>query len=219
KSLQALLNIEPGMQPQYLYYWSFNNGNLEPYIAVDEDGAGIIFSGKDSEPAYVTGFGLDPIEAGKALSLRGVKFVEIDLPMAGIESVSTFDFDISSSATGPKDFSLSYSIDGGATFEVLSAVNPFGATSRDRYSFDLNGLLQVPGVEVLTLKFEFLPGERGGGSDYNENTGTVEFDNVRLSGVYNLETEDPMEPSMLHYYIFSSLDGSVVQQQQLSMGA
>src|SRR5690606_38795725 len=204
---------------QYVYYWSFNEEHLAPYIAVDEERAEITFVGKDTEPDFVSGFGLAPVEAGKALSITGAQSVEINLPMLGIESVSTFDFDISSSATGPKDFSLSYSIDGGATFEVLSAVNPFGATSRDRYSFDLNGLLQVPGVEVLTLKFEFLPGERGGGSDYNENTGTVEFDNVRLSGVYNLETEDPMEPSMLHYYIFSSLDGSVVQQQQLSMGA
>src|SRR5690606_3986896 len=148
---------------QYVYYWSFNEEHLAPYIAVDEERAEITFVGKDTEPDFVSGFGLAPVEAGKALSITGAQSVEINLPMLGIESVSTFDFDISSSATGPKDFSLSYSVDGGATYEVLSATNPFGATSRDRYSFDLNGLLQVPGVEVLTLKFEFLPGERGGG--------------------------------------------------------
>jgi len=219
KGLQALLNIEPGVEPQYLYYWSFNNGDLEPDIAVDEVGAGITFVGADSAPDYVAGFGLDPIEPGKALNIKGAQSVEINLPMRGLESVSTFALDISSSATGPKDFSLSFSIDDGTTFEVLSATNPFGATSRDRYSFDLSGYPQFVGAATLRLKFEFLPGDRGEGSDYNENTGTVKLDNIRLSGVYNGSGSDLTTPTTLHYYIFSSEDGSVVQQQQLSLDA
>lgn len=145
--------------------------------------------------------------------------MEINLPMRGLESVSTFALDISSSATGPKDFSLSFSIDDGTTFEVLSATNPFGATSRDRYSFDLSGYPQFVGAATLRLKFEFLPGDRGEGSDYNENTGTVKLDNIRLSGVYNGSGSDLTTPTTLHYYIFSSEDGSVVQQQQLSLDA
>ncbi|MGV3761108.1 hypothetical protein [Parapedobacter sp.] len=219
RGTQALLNIEPSMEPQYLYYWSFNNEDLEPDKAVDEAGAGITFVGSGSEPGYVNGFGLDPIEAGKALNIKGVQSMEIDLPMANIESVTTFDLDISSSATGPKDFSLSFSVDGGATFEMLGATNPFGATSRDRYSFDLSGYPQVLGAVTLRLKFEFLPGDRGDGSDYNEATGTVRFDNIRLSGVYNATSGDLTTPSTLHYYIFSSEDGSVVQKQQLPMSA
>lgn len=219
RGTQALLDIEPSMEPQYLYYWSFNDESMEPDIAVDEVGAGISFVGKDTEPGYVNGFGLEPIEAGRALNIKGAQSVEIDVPMANIESITTFDFDITSSGTGPKDFSLSFSVDDGATFEVLSVSNPFGATSRDRYSFDLSGYPQFPGSETLKLKFEFLPGDRGEGSDYNETTGTVTLDNIRLSGIYNAAGGDQTTPSTLHYYIFSSDDGSVVQQQQLSMDA
>lgn len=217
--MQALRNITPGSEPQYLYYWSFNEGNVEPFIAVDEVGAAIVFAGKDAEPDFVAGFGLAPIEAGKALSITGAQSVEINLPMQGIESVTTFGFDITSSSTGPKDFSLSYSTDGGDTYEVLSATNPFGVSSRDRFSFDLSAYPEFIGMEALILKFEFLPGDRGEGSEYNENTGTLKLDNIRLSGVYNSGPGDATSPSTLHYYIFSSEDGEVVQQQALSMSA
>lgn len=215
----TLRNIEPSLEPQYLYFWSFNNEDLEPDIAVDEVGVGISFEGSDSDPDYVAGFGLAPFEPGKALNIRGAQSVEISLPMINIESITAFDFDISSSATGPKDFSLSFSVDGGVTFEVLSAANPFGTASRDRCSFDLSKYPQVLGAKTLRLRFEFLPGDRGEGSDYNASKGTVKLDNIRLVGVYNAETEpsDPAMPSILHYYIFSSEDGSVVQQQELTM--
>src|SRR5690606_31203808 len=204
---------------QYVYYWSFNEEHLAPYIAVDEERAEITFVGKDTEPDFVSGFGLAPVEAGKALSITGAQSVEINLPMLGIESVSTFDFDVSSSATGPKDFSLSFSVDAGATYEVLSATNPFGVTSRARYSFDLSEYPKGLENATLKLKFEFLPGDRGEGSDYNQNTGAVKLDNIRLSGVYNTAAGDPTTPSTLHYYIFAAEDGSVVQQQQLAMSA
>src|SRR5690606_1178463 len=36
RGTQALLDIEPSMEPQYLYYWSFNDESMEPDIAVDE---------------------------------------------------------------------------------------------------------------------------------------------------------------------------------------
>src|SRR5690606_23503582 len=211
--------IEPSTEPQYLYYWSFNSGDLEPDVAVDEVAARISFVGNDLEPDYVAGFGLAPIEPGKALNIKGAQSLEINLPMANIESVTTFDFDITSSGTGPKDFSLSFSVDDGATFEVVSAANPFGTTSRDRYSFDLSVYPHVLGAATLKLRFEFFPGDRGEGVGYDEARGTVKLDNIRLSGVYNAETGNQDAPSALHYYIFSTEDGSVVQQQQLSMDA
>lgn len=219
RGMQALRNIEPGLEPQYLYYWSFNEETLEPHIAVDEVGAGIAFVGKNTEPDFVGGFGLAPVEAGRALSITGAKSLEISLPMQEIESLTAFDFDISSSGTGPKDFSLSYSVDNGNTYEVLSATNPFGTSTRDRYSFDISSFPQFIGIGMLKLKFEFFAGDRGEGSDYNENTGTLKLDNIRVSGVYNTEVEpgDPTIPSTLHYYIFSAADGSVIQQQSTAM--
>src|SRR5690606_19363358 len=55
-AVQALLKIEPSPEPQYLYYWSFNNENLEPDVAVDEVGAGIAFDAASAEPNFFGGF-------------------------------------------------------------------------------------------------------------------------------------------------------------------
>src|SRR3546814_9327983 len=115
--MQALRNIEPSVEPQYLYYWSFNNEDLEPDVAVDEVGAGITFEAVAEEPTYPNStFAVDPYVGGKAFSLRGGQTVELELPMQGIESIYEIAFDISSSGTGPKAFSLFYSVDGGATY-------------------------------------------------------------------------------------------------------
>lgn len=222
RETQALRNIEPGLAPQYLYYWSFNEETLEPYIAVDEVGAKITFVGKSTEPDFVAGFGLAPVEAGRALNITGAQSVVVSLPMHAIESLTSFDFDISSSSTGPKDFSLSYSVDDGITYEVLSETNQFenmGPSSRNRYAFDMSVFPEFIGISAVKLKLSFLAGDRGEGGEYNENTGTLKLDNIRLSGVYNAEvgTGDPLAPNTLHYYIFSSSDGSVIRQQKLGM--
>src|SRR3546814_7876541 len=94
--MQALRNIEPSVEPQYLYYWSFNNEDLEPDVAVDEVGAGITFEAVAEEPTYPNStFAVDPYVGGKAFSLRGGQTVELELPMQGIESISEIAFDIS----------------------------------------------------------------------------------------------------------------------------
>lgn len=220
--VQALLGMVPSTEPQYLYYWSFNDATTTPSIAVDEVEAGITF---DVEADFKSGFSYDTVGAGNALSLEGVQELEITLPLQAVESLTTFDFDISSSNTGPKDFSVSFSIDNGHTYEELHADNQFekmAPQSRNSFSFDFSDSLQFIGTEFLKLKFAFLPGERpardtSGVYEYSLSSGTVRFDNIRLSGVYSVISGNPTVPSMLHYYIFSSADGGVVQQQQLAM--
>ncbi|PPL01405.1 hypothetical protein [Parapedobacter indicus] len=218
--MQALHNLAPSPESQYLYYWSFNDETLEPDIAVDEKGVGVE---ADADLKFGTGFASDVYEAGDALSMKGVKTVEMNLPVVGISSFADFSFDISSSNTGPKDFLLSYSIDGGDSYEVLAENNQFekmGAQARNEYTFDISVFPQFIGVDVLKLKFDFLAGNRDDDNDYNESAGVVKLDNIRLSGVYNGEvvTEtDPSMPSTLHYYVFSSDDGTVVAQQKFAM--
>src|SRR5690606_28736659 len=90
KGMQALLNLEPGVEPQYLYYWSFNNEDLAPFIAVDEVGARITF---DVEAEFAAGFSFDTVGAGRALSLVGAQELEISVPLGAVESLTTFDFD------------------------------------------------------------------------------------------------------------------------------
>ncbi|MFC3198682.1 hypothetical protein ACFOET_13735 [Parapedobacter deserti] len=219
---QAVKGIEPSLEPQHLYYWSFNEETLEPDIAVDEVGAGITFEASNTALDFGAGFGLSPFPAGRALRLVGARSITVSLPMGAIESLTNFEFDVSSSNTGPKDFILSYSADGGATYEILSLTNQFenmGSQSRNRYMFDVSGLLESSANNSLKLKFEFLSGDRAGAGDYNENAGVVLLDNIRLSGVFNTEVEpgDPLVPSKLHYYIFSSADGGLVSQKEMSL--
>lgn len=222
--MQALKNIEPGLEPQYLYFWSFNAEDLEPDIAVDEEGAEITFEAVAASPTYPNStFAVEPYPGGKAFSLRGGRNVTLKLPLQGVESLSEFAFDISSSDTGPKAFSLSYSFDGGETYVPFVENRQFAnmeEQKRNPYQFDFSSIWDGL-TTVLNLKFDFLAGDRDTISDYNETQGTVRLDNIRLSGVYNAEVEtgDPTVPTTLHYYVFSAGDGAVVQQQQLSMTA
>lgn len=221
--IQSLHNIVPGPEPQYLYYWSFNGETLEPDIALDEEGAGITFEASGTAPTYPAGFSGEGYDAGQAISFRGLKSLELSIPVSGVESFEEFAFDVSSSNTGPKDFSLSYSIDGGVSYEVLEGENQFenmGEQSRNEYSFDISNFSEFIGVEVLKLKFEFLSGDREEDHNYNENSGTLRMDNIRLSGVYNGEPEEEIDPSMpstLRYYVFSSDDGSLIAQEELAL--
>lgn len=218
----TLRNLEPSLEPQYLYYWSFNNEDLEPDIAVDEVGAGISFEAKSSD--FVNGRKLGPFEAGRALKITGASSLVITLPIAAIEYLTNLSFDIKSSDTGPKDFSFLYSVDGGTTYEEWTASNQFEKTKDtqwNEYTFDIGDFPEFVEGELLKFKLIFLPGNRGDGGVYSESSGVVHLDNIRLSGVYNAEAEpsDPTMPSTLHYYIFSSEDGSVVQHQELVMSA
>lgn len=221
----ALRNIEPSLEPQYLYFWSFNSEDLEPDIAVDEVGAGITFEANVTEADFGAGFGMAPIkEAGQAISLKGLTSLEITMPLQNVEAVTDLAFDVSSSGTGPKDFQLSYSVDGGNTYEILSGSNQFenmNNQSRNRYEFPIESSLHFDGIADIRFLFQFLPGNRDGANDYKESTGVVKLDNIRLTGVYNTDTESITSdmPATLHYYIFSSEDGKVVQQQQLAMSA
>ncbi|MEC3881102.1 hypothetical protein [Parapedobacter sp. 10938] len=220
KGLQALKNIEPRVEPQYLYYWSFNNEDLVPDVAVDEVGAVIAFEGKSSN--FVNGHALAPFEAGHALKITGASSLTISLPINAVENLAALAFDIKSSDTGPKDFSFLYSVDDGVTYKEWSASNQFEKTKSTQwnaYTFEIADFAEFTDVDMVLFKMVFLAGDRGEGKEYSESGGVVHLDNIRLSGVYNMETEAPTTPSTLHYYIFSSEDGSVVQQQQLPMDA
>ncbi len=215
----VVTNVVPSPDLQYLYYWSFNDENLEPDIAVDGDNATIEFAGNSSEPEFANGFPSESYEAGRALSIRGVEHVVIRFPLEGVSSLETFAFDVSSSNTGPKDFIISYSLDGGETYHVLGAENQFGNMGnqvRNPFAFGLEDVPQPIHSEWLSIKLEFLPGNREGAGDYNENTGVVRLDNIRLLGIYGgVGGGKPTEPETLHYYVFSQHDGSMVLNKAL----
>src|SRR5690606_31951277 len=200
KTVQALLNIEPSPEPQYLYYWSFNSEDLEPDVAVDEVGAGITFEASSAEADFVNGHVLAPFEAGRALKITGAGSLTINFPMAQIDYLTDLGFDIKSSDTGPKDFSLLYSVDGGTTYEEWSPSNQFEKTKStqwNEYTFDAENFSEFNTIDEVQFKLVFLPGNRGDGKAYSEDGGVVHLDNIRLSGVYNMEAESPTTPSTL----------------------
>ncbi len=221
--IHALGTVEPSPEPQHLYYWSFNEETLEPDLAVDGTSVELAIEANAAGPDFVNGYARTPFEAGRALSIKGARSLLIHLPMAAIESLTDFSFDIKSSDTGPKDFSLSYSTDGGMSYEEVSASNPFEKTKStqwNQYTFDIHDFAVFGDSETLTFKMDFLEGDRGEGSGYNESSGTVHLDNLRFSGIYNAGSGDETDtsmPSRLRYYVFSSEDGALVEQRELAM--
>lgn len=219
----ALHNITPSPEPQLLYYWSFNAETLLPDIAVDEEHALITFDAAEGEPGFVSGYKFDAFEAGRALSIKAARSLVVNLPVAFVESIADFSFDIKSSGTGPKDFSIAYSTDGGVSYEHIRESNQFEKTKSDQwnhYEFNVGGLLGSMGEGNLLIKLVFLEGNREGTGEYNPNAGAVHLDNLRLSGIYNGGPggdTDPASPNTLRYYVFSSESGALVAQEELAM--
>jgi len=202
----ASKGLNPSTEEQFLYFWSFNEDNLVPDIAVNTSLAALTFTAASAEPSYTSGYGLSPYPAGKCLSLKGAKSILIQMPLSTIEQLTTLAFDIGSSDTGPKNFQISYSTDGGEHFTLLSDNNPM-PIDRNRYSFDLSIINPAAYNNQFLIKIEPFEGDRGEGKPYNEATGTLKLDNIRLSGIYNMpgdDTEVPKEISKIHYYVFDA---------------
>ncbi|WP_134089597.1 hypothetical protein [Olivibacter sp. XZL3] len=207
---------ESGPEEQHLYFWSFNNDDLVPEIAVGSAAPSLSFQAVDTSPSFTAGFGLSPYPAGKALSLRGLQALVITMPLSGVSQITTLAFDVASSGTGPKNFRIYSSTDDGTTYRPLSEDNQFSNTkdnTRNSYEFDLSQLGAVQ-AERLTIKIEPFEGERGEANDYDQNRGTFKLDNFRLSGLYNAEhAEEPTDDiSKIQYFIFNANDHTFAAQ-------
>ncbi|MCL6523443.1 MAG: hypothetical protein K6T34_02170 [Thermoflavifilum sp.] len=197
------------LAPHYLYYWSFNDSSLLPDIFL-HSGTSIRYNDNQVPTSFATGFATDSFPAGLALSIRGLQEIIFQMPLQGVSTLSQLGFDISSSNTGPKDFYLMYSTDGGNTYDTLSASNPFTNRSnqaRNSFSFALEGLTIHPS-ETLYIKIVPLPGDRSGISDYNASMGVTRIDNFYLIGTVDSPTNTfPVQE--LHYYLFRQSDSSL----------
>ena len=210
-SLVSAMPLEPSPQEQYVYFWSFNEENLLPDIAINTSSASISFQAADTSPGFTAGYGLSPYPAGRSLSLKGLQSLVITMPLTGVSEISKLAFDVGSSGTGPKNFSLYFSTDNGNSYTLLSADNQFANTkdnARNSYEFNLSDLRTIIQAQRLTIKIEPFEGERGDANDFDPNRGTFKLDNFRLSGSYNQDR--PGEPtdniSKIHYFIFNADD-------------
>ncbi|KGE15036.1 hypothetical protein [Sphingobacterium deserti] len=190
-------------QEGYLYYWSFNQSTLEPDIFV-AGGSSITFNDGQIPETFATGWGFDTFNAGFGLTISGATEIVLKMPLSGVAQVQSFGLDISSSGTGPKAFSLSYSQDG-RNYTVLSEDNQFSNTNtahaRSTFVFPLESL-HLDLRRNLFLKLVPKAGFRGEASDYREATSVVKLDNIRLTGVTGLRGDAPIKA--LHYHIYEA---------------
>ncbi|QNL51295.1 hypothetical protein H8S90_06890 [Olivibacter sp. SDN3] len=231
---QNFSNTLNASETSYLYFWSFNSSNLLPDVAIHRAGSGITLESEDDQASYFPGYGNDQFPAGYCLSTRGTQSLLFAMPLNEVSELSSLALDVGSSNTGPKNFGIYYSVDGGNEFTLISDDNQFtnmNAQARNQFTFDLSELTDALDEPDFLIKIEPFAGDRGSAGEYNDKTGTFRVDNFRLSGVFDGEIIDDKEPliNQIHYYIFnaddhqlategiSALDEKTEEENQLSI--
>ncbi|MDF2478478.1 MAG: hypothetical protein K0S24_3961 [Sphingobacterium sp.] len=183
---------------QLLYHWNFDSGSADPTSALD-DAVVIDYNNGKTDYSFVAGW---PV-SGKGISFKGAKEILIKMPVSGITAMTTLAFDANSSGTGPRAFLLSYSTDKGATFKNLADTihYPPGLATSAKFAVE-QSLASIPltSAQGCWLKIALFSGNREGGNNYNENTGTFKMDNVKIMGT----TDQSVLPDKLYYHIFDA---------------
>lgn len=185
-------------ESQPLYHWNFDNGNADPSTALEEEAA-IDYNNGKTDYGFVAGWP----SSGKAISFKGAKEILIKIPVSGIGSLGDLTFDANSSGTGPRALLLSYSTDKGATFKNLAdtVYYPPNLTTSAKLTLGqpLNSI-NLTAAQGCWLKIALFAGNRDGGSNYNESTGTFKMDNINISG----RTDQSVLPDKLYYHVFDA---------------
>lgn len=201
----------------YLYYWSFNQHSQLPDIRAN---TGAVISYNDGQqPSNYTakGWASNGYPAGQAMSITGLESLLIVLPLNAVSALESFGFDIGSSATGPKDFSIWYGQDG-LTYQLLAEDNQFsntgGSYPKNTFRYYLDALtldMNAPLYIKLTPK----AGLREEGSNYNPRQGVCRFDNIYLTG----QVRSAYLPSIrqFDYRIFEQETGGLVLSGSISL--
>jgi len=219
-------NVSPSESEQILYLWTFNNEDLKPDIGVDTSNAGISLLNMNggSNNSYKNGVKFSTYEAGKAINITGADEITISMPVINVTEIAKIRFDASSSDTGPKDFSISYSFGSDGDYSIISEVNDLlSSTSQKTFEFDLNGIILLEeGFDSFHVKIKVKEGsQRPEGKTYNPNAGTFSIDNFAMYGVYPGPEIDPLglgEGTIL-YHVFNAIDSSLVQAGQKSINS
>ncbi|MGJ1287123.1 hypothetical protein ACR79P_21145 [Sphingobacterium spiritivorum] len=207
-------NVISGEQP--LYFWSFNNGTLRPDLALDEDG--VQWTVTPNNVDFVAGKAYGEYNAGRAASFRGVTQIEIAIPLKDVKSLNHLAFNASGSDTGPKALDLLYSVDNGLTFVGLLSdydMSSIKGTAWGDIMADLTKLQRTEEIRKIIFRLVL---KRGNNGQFNEKTGTIRIDNMRLSGSYDgkIVTVNPVLRH-LYYHIFNSQDRKLVTEGRIEL--
>lgn len=152
--------------------------------------------------SFGAGFVYEEYAAGKAVNFLGPREILIKFPIQEVLSIKRLGFDVTGSATGPKDFELYYSLDEGDNYQAIELLNQFvnvAANSKSSFTYDLESL-NLSGEEFW-FKMVMKAGDRGTGSAYNESSGTLRIDNLHLIGSASTSNTS-FDVNKLHYFFF-----------------
>lgn len=208
-------------QVQYLYFWSFNEHNLAPEVAIHPGDVSITLEPENTAVTYPAGYKHDTFPEGQCVSMRGVKSITFKMFMKNVSALSKIDFDVASSNTGPKNFSIYYAIDDGNDFNLISEDNQFtnmSPQSRNHFEFNLSTITDNE-HEYLWIKVEPSAGDRGTVGDYNEATGLLRIDNFGIAGIYNSDGSEETTLNKINYYVFRTEDNTLALEGDLAFQA
>lgn len=193
----------------HIYYWSFNAETLMPDIYVSTHWS-ITYDGGQLPDDYGIGWTYEEYAAGGALSLRGLEELIFKMPLTNVSELHELAFDVSSSGTGPKSFSLLFSQDG-ADYTIIKDDNQFTNTNTAQAKHTFAFALEEVSLDLskaLYVKLVPKAGDRGSAGDYNEATGVMRIDNFRLSGV--AEQVADANVRRVHYHVFDATTKNLV---------
>lgn len=208
-------------QVQYLYFWSFNESNLAPEVAIHPDNVSITLEPENTAITYPAGYKHDTFPEGQCVSMRGAKRMTFKMSMKNVSALSKIDFDAASSNTGPKNFKIYYSVNDGSDFISISEDNQFtnmSQQSRNHFEFDLS-TVTAGEHDNLWVMIEPFGGERGTVGDYNEATGLLRIDNFGITGIYTSDGSEETILNKINYYVFKTEDNTLALEGDLSFQA
>lgn len=209
-------NVSPSENEQMLYLWTFNQQSLVPDIGIDTVGAEILAlkNNGSSQVNYGDGFGFGDLPKGRAISITGLDEVRFSMPLSYTSELSTIRFDAHSSDTGPKSFSIFYSLDPTGEPILLSDTNfLFVNATFKSFDFDLGDLNISDNVVLQIIIKAKEGGDRPEGREYNPSQGTFRIDNFALTGFYSGPEIEPLNlgEGNIHYHVFNAADSVLVQ--------
>ncbi len=203
KSYSAANTATQDMYEGHIYYWSFNAETLMPDIYPSTHWS-ITYNQGQTPDEYGIGWLYEDYIAGRALSIKGLNELIFKMPLTNVSALQELAFDVSSSGTGPKSFSLSFSQDG-ENYTVIEENNQFSNTNtpqaKNTFSFALEDQL-LDFSRDLYIKLMPKAGNRGSAGDYNGTTGTMRIDNFRVSGI--AEKVADANVRRVHYHVFDA---------------
>jgi len=197
-------------EDQLLYHWTFDNSNTIPEVALD-DAVLIDYDNGKTNYDFLGGWP----SSGKAISFKGVKEIMVKIPTTGIHSLGNWAFDGNSSSTGPRALLLSYSLDKGNSFSVLSDTikYPSGLSLSAKVPVSASlGNISLSNSKELWLKISLFAGSRDGGVGYSPTTGTFKMDNLMIYGQVN----PAALPSKFYYHVFDAKSKAMVKSGVLN---